>query len=395
VRVIVVHNASQQRGGEDSVVEEETRLLKRFGHSVTTYSRHNDELSDHSWHTAASDAIWSRRTVREVNEVIARSRPDLFHVHNTFPLISPSVFHVAARARIPVVQTLHNFRLVCPQGMLLRDQRPCEDCLGKLPWRGVIHGCYRSSYSQSAVLAAMTAIHRKLGTYDRCVTRYIALSRFSKEKLVQAGFAPSHVSVKPNFADLPAPMPDGERKGALFVGRLSPEKGTRVLAAAVAIRNSSIDVVGTGPEEKVLATMPGINLLGWQPPEKVYARMQRASCLILPSVCYENFPRTIVEAFACGTPVIASRLGALAEIVEDGHNGLLFEPGNPDDLDRKLHWAETHANEMRRMGEAARKEYELKYTASVNIALLEAIYQDALEAYAAFGGRAATAIRDE
>ena len=393
MRVIVVHNAYQQRGGEDSVVAEEALLLEQHGHVVATYSRHNDELLTRAQHAAAFEAVWSRRTVRDINAQIARFQPDLIHVHNTFPLISPSVYHAAARARIPVVQTLHNFRLVCPQGMLLREGRPCEDCIGRLPWRGVMHRCYRGSYGQSAVLVAMTGIHRVLGTYDRCVTRYIALSQFSKEKIVQTGVAPSRVAVKPNFVDLPAPPSYGERGGGLFVGGLSVEKGTRVLAAA-AIGHARIRIIGTGPEEEQLAAVAGIELLGWQAPATVYAHMRQASYLVLPSVCYENFPRVIVEAFACGTPVIASRLGAIKEIVQDGYNGLLFEPSDPGDLGRKIRWAEAHPNEMRRMGESARKEYELKYTARANIALLEAIYRDALGAHSGTGTGAAYHVAD-
>jgi len=288
-------------------------------------------------------------------------------------------FAAAARAGVPVVQTLHNFRLLCPQAMFLREGRVCEDCLGKLPWRGVVHRCCRGSVSQSAVLASMIGVHRAIGTYRSKVSRYIALTEFSRAKFIAGGLLGKQISVKPNFVDLPAPENERQRAGALFVGRLSPEKGTRVLARAAATRRHAvIDVIGTGPERSSLEASPGIRLLGWQAPETIYARMRGAAFLVAPSICYENFPRAIVEAFACGLPVIASRLGAMAEIVRDGATGLLFEAGNAEDLAQKMAWAEATPDALREMGANARREYEAKYTPAVNYRQLMKIYADAI-----------------
>jgi glycosyltransferase involved in cell wall biosynthesis len=380
-RVLLVHNAYQQRGGEDSVVEAELALLREGGHAVETCFRHNDEVAAMSRPALLANTLWSRRTVDELDALAQRFRPDVIHVHNTHPLVSPSVFWAAAKLRVPVVQTLHNFRLLCPQGMLLRDEKVCEDCLGHVPWRGVWHRCYRGSAVQSAVVAATVTLHRAAGTWQRKVSRYIALNNFCRDKFVQGGLPAERMRIKPNFVDVPAPEPGVPRSGGLFVGRLSTEKGVGVLARALAAAPQvTLSVIGTGELEGELRAVVRERMLGFLPLPQILTLMQRASWLVVPSIWYENFPRTIVEAYACGLPVIASRLGALPELVEDGRTGLLFEPGSADDLARKLQWAHGHPDEMRRMGDEARARYETMYTPERNLAMLNEIYADAIDA---------------
>ena len=176
--VLVVHNAYQQRGGDDAVVAAEVDLLRRHGHTVHTYFRHNDEVKGSSRAALAAGTLWSRSAYRDVAELIRKHQPRVMHVHNTLPLISPAVYWAAARAGVPVVQTLHNFRLVCPQALMLREQRVCEDCVGRIPWRAVVHSCYRESAVQSAVVAGMLQTHRWLGTWRTRVARYVALNDF-------------------------------------------------------------------------------------------------------------------------------------------------------------------------------------------------------------------------
>jgi glycosyltransferase involved in cell wall biosynthesis len=379
-RVLLVHNAYQQRGGEDSVVDAELALLREGGHAVETYFRHNDEVAAMSAPALLANTLWSRRTVDDLDGLAQRFRPDVIHVHNTQPLISPSVFWAAARLQVPVVQTLHNFRLMCPQGMLLRDEKVCEDCVGHVPWRGVWHRCYRRSAAQSAVVAATVTLHRAAGTWRHKVSRYIALNRFCRDKFVQGGLPAERLRIKPNFVDVPAPAACMPRAGGLFVGRLSVEKGVAVLARALAIEpDATLSVIGAGELEPALRAVVGERMLGFLPLAQILARMQRASWLVVPSIWYENFPRTIVEAYACGLPVIASRLGALPELVEDGHTGLLFEPGSAEDLARKLHWAHHHPDEMARMGQQARARYETMYTPERNLTMLNEIYADAID----------------
>jgi len=378
-RVLLVHNRYQQPGGEDAVVADEMRMLQQNGVQVELYERHNEQVAAISVARLAAGTVWSTRTTADLDRTIGRFRPDVIHAHNTFPLISPSLYYGAAAHQIPVVQTLHNFRLFCAQAMLMRDGAVCEDCVGTLPWRGVLRRCYRGSMAQSAVLVAMLGAHRALGSYQRRVTRYIALNRFCRDKFIEGGLPAERIAIKPNFVDLPAPGAAGERSGALFVGRLSPEKGIGVLAdAARLLPNPGLEVIGDGPETGRLHDMPGVHLAGRQAPAQIYSRMRTAAFLLLPSIWYENFPRVLVEAFACGLPVIASRLGAMAELIEEGVTGLLFAPGDARDLADKLAWAQAHPESMRRMGKSAREVYERNYTSAVNFAQLSAIYREAM-----------------
>jgi glycosyltransferase involved in cell wall biosynthesis len=322
--------------------------------------------------------LWSGRTIVETGRLIESFRPDVIHVHNTFPLISPSLCWAAFRAGVPVVQTLHNFRLFCPQAMFLRDGRICEDCLGHLPWRGVVHRCYRESTTQTAALAGMLMLHRGMGTWRNKVTRYIALNAFCREKFIAGGLPASRLSIKPNFVDVAAGT-NGSRQGGLFVGRLSPEKGIAVLLTALdLLPDLCLPVIGSGPEQSRVMAHTRVRLLGKKNQVEVLAAMRGASWLVMPSIWYENFPRTLVEAFACGLPVIASRLGAMAELIEDGRTGLLFSPGDADDLARTIAWAESHPDDMKIMGKNARREYEAKYTAERNYRQLMAIYAQAI-----------------
>ncbi len=379
LRVLVAHNAYQQRGGEDMVVDSEVALLRQGGHEVDLLLRHNDELAHVGRATAALDTLWSRRTVREVGERIAAFRPDVVHVHNTFPLISPSLYWACARARVPVVQTLHNFRLACPQAMFLREGKVCEDCLGRLPLPALKHGCYRGSKAQTAVLAGMLTLHRSLGTWQNKVARYIALNDFCRDKFIEAGLPAERIATKPNFVDAPPWHAGGARAGFLFVGRLSPEKGVAVLADAwrQMPAGAPLSVAGSGPESGLLDDLRGAECLGPLPLEQIQQRMSVATALVLPSIWYENFPRTLVEAMAAGLPVIASRIGALACLVKDGETGLLFEPGDATDLARKMTWAQAHPEAMAEMGRRARLSYEENFTPERNLAQLLEIYAQA------------------
>lgn len=375
-RVLVVHNAYQHRGGEDAVVESEIALLRSHGHEVETWFRSNDDVAGMSSLSLARTTLWSDRTQQELGERIRSFRPDVIHAHNTFPLISPSLYWAAARAGVPVVQTLHNFRLMCLNGLFLREGKVCEDCMGQLPWRGVARACYRGSHAASTALAGMLTLHRGLGTYRNKVARYIALNEFCRGKFIEGGLPAERVVVKPNFVDFDLPEPVA-RAGLLFVGRLSVEKGVGTLAQAMTLLpDVKLRVAGDGPEAGLLA---GVTRLGSQPGEAVRREMNRAVALVVPSICYENFPRTIAEAFACGLPVIASRIGALADIVRDGETGLLFEPGDPCDLAAKAAWALAHPEQMAAMGRNARTQYEAKFSAEVNYRRLMEIYDGVLE----------------
>lgn len=379
MKILIAHNAYQYAGGEDTVVAAEIALLRAHGNEVEIYARHNDALNSMPRAAAALNAVWSHHSSDAVARLCEQFRPDVIHAHNTFPLISPSLYWTASKMGIPVVQTLHNFRLLCPQANFLRDGEICEDCVGKLPWRAVAHRCYRRSAAQSAVSTVMLATHRLLGTYQERVTRYIALNRFARDKYVQGGLPLERLRIKPNFVQSDAEPQWEERSGGLYVGRLSVEKGLGVLvAAAPCLDGVRIQVIGSGPLEGTVRAAFGNRCLGSEPLERVMARMRSARYLIVPSICHENSPRTIIEAFACGLPVIASRLGALADMVRDGVTGLLFNPGDAAGLARSIAWAESHPAQMRRMGQAARAEYEAQYTPARNHKILMDIYEDAI-----------------
>lgn len=377
-RVLIVHNAYTQRGGEDAVVEAEEALLVSRGHEVLRFERHNDEIAGMSRLAMLRDTVWSTQSAADLSAAVRHFSPDVVHVHNIFPLVSPSIYWAASGAHVPVVQTIHNFRLICPQAMLLREGRVCEDCVGRVPWRAIRHRCYRDSAAQSAVVALMLQTHRALGTWRDKVALYIALNEFCEAKLIEGGIPAERIRVKPNFLDHPPPA-TGERRGLLFVGRLSPEKGVAVLAEAMTRLGGrlSVRVVGEGPAAGVLAAIPGVTMLGPLAPADVYREMQQAQALVLPSIWYENFPRTLVEAYANGLPVVASRLGAMAELVVEGQTGVLFTPGDAEELVHALSWLAEHPDEARAMGLRGRAKFEAHYQGDANYRMLMNIYEEA------------------
>lgn len=379
LRVLVAHNSYQQRGGEDSVVESEIALLRARGSDVVEYRRNNDECKGMDQFDLAAQALWSRRSTTELAQLCVKARPDIVHVHNTFPLISPSLYWAAAEARVPVVQTLHNFRLMCLNGLFLRDNQVCEDCLGHLPWRGVMRKCYRGERAASGVLAGVLTLHRGLATYRTKVSRYIALNDFCRQKFIEGGLPAERVVIKPNFVDFPAPeaLP---RQGLLFVGRLSMEKGVQTLARAAALLpHACLRVAGEGPEAEIFDGLCNVTRLGSLSAGAVRQEMNRAVALVVPSIWYETFGLVIVEAFASGTPVLASRIGVLTDLVREGETGICFEPGNPQDLADKMSWILAHPDQMAQMGRNARARYEAEFSADKNYRLLMKIYTDVLD----------------
>ncbi|MES2932663.1 MAG: glycosyltransferase family 4 protein [Pseudomonadota bacterium] len=394
MKILIAHNSYQHRGGEDVVAHAEANLLKHHGHQVTMYQRSNDELRDTSKVTAAANSIWSQQTVRDIVALCDSFQPDVIHCHNTFPLISPSLYWQASREKIPVIQTLHNFRLLCPQAMLLREQKTCEQCVGKIPWRAVAHKCYRDSALQSTVATAMLGVHRLIGSYRNKVSRYIVLSEFSREKFIAGGLPEDRIQIKPNFV-LPNRIPKWiDRRGGVFIGRLSAEKGLDILIeAAKSLRavhslcsaNPLIKIIGAGPLETPVKQVFEDAYLGFRPASEVTELLHSALFLIAPSTCYETFGLVAVEAFSCGVPVIASRHGGLGELINDGVTGLLFTPGDAVDLAKKISWAHTHPERMLEMGRAAYAEYLDKYTPEKNYRMLIDIYQQAMPTISGVG----------
>jgi glycosyltransferase involved in cell wall biosynthesis len=398
VKILLIHNKYQQPGGEDVVFEQERNLLEDSGHQVATYCRTNDDVQDSSLLQKiqlAKNTVSNEESRRQILQLLKRDRFDLVHVHNTFMMISPSIYAACREANVPVVQTLHNYRLLCPGANFYRDGHTCEDCMSEGLWEGVRHGCYRGSRAATATVAAMVKVHRRRGTWNTAIDRYIALSEFARRKFVEGGLPAEKISVKPNFVH-PDPGERDDTTGgyAAYVGRLSSEKGPATLIGGWKLLGNKIPlvIVGDGPmrpgleKEAQSAGLTDITFHGRVSRAEVQAVMKGARFVVIPSECYENFPMGMTEAFSCGVPVVASRLGALQELVAEGRTGLLFQAGSPQELAAKAEWAWNHPEQMAVMGKAARKEFDNRYTAKQNYTMLMDIYNRTIaaqrEAYA-------------
>jgi glycosyltransferase involved in cell wall biosynthesis len=385
MKILVVHNQYQQRGGEDSVREFENRLLRERGHQVDTFLETNQRVGEIGPVRTAARAIWSSEGYRRLRRAMRSTRYDVMHVHNTFPLISPAAYYAARHEGVPVVQTLHNYRLICPSAVFFRQGRVCEDCLGKpVPWPGVIHRCYRGSRAATAAVAAMLTTHRMLGTWSQMVDVYVALTEFERQKFVQAGLPGPKIVLKPNAVD-PDPGP-GRHDGdfALFVGRLSAEKGVDTLLAAwrQLDRPIRLRMVGDGPlasSVQAAAAADGrIDWMGRVEPGRVAGVMKQARALILPSLWYEGFPMAIAEAFAVGLPIIASDIGSMKGLIEHGRLGVRFKPGDPTALAAAVVGLWDESSSLADMSRSCRQQYETLYSAEQNYQQLVDVYRRAV-----------------
>jgi glycosyltransferase involved in cell wall biosynthesis len=388
--MLLVHNCYQQPGGEDMVFASEASLLAAHGHAVQQLVVDNDAIAPQrsalDSARLAGATVWSRQGYTAVRNAIRTFHPDLVHFHNTFPLISPAGYYAARAERIPVIQTLHNFRLLCANGLFYRDGHLCEDCLGKpVPLPGIVHACYRDSRAASGAAVTMQTVHRALGSWTRMVDRYIALGEFARQKFIEGGLPAHKLVIKPNFVP-DSPIGDGRGGYALFVGRLSAEKGIQTLLRAWERLGGTIPlkIAGDGPlagdVADALRRVPGIEWLGRLSPTAVTTAMQDAALLVFPSEWYEGLPRTILESFAIGTPVVAANLGAMREIIRDGETGRHFQRGDPADLARVVAGAFAHPEQLARMRARVRAEFESRYTAEENYHQLMEIYSHALKA---------------
>ena len=469
--ILVAHNRYRVRGGEDSVFEAECRLLEDAGHRVVRYEKTNDSIvfdrvespksrvagpkSEASSPTCdlepstcdarraarklravgaklalALRTVWNPRTVREVRALIRAEKPDVVHCHNTFPLISPSIYFAAAREGVPVVQTLHNYRLSCLNGYFFREGKVCEKCLGRTPWCGLRHRCYRDSLGGSLSLFAMLVVHRLLGTWRRKVTRYVALTDFARGKFELAGLPIRKITVKPNaFVAACGDESVGlrvnvERSGAhapderrvVYVGRLSPEKGVGVLLRAWALlQKEGTDaptarpiqapggpgaaeprhgpaptcvIIGNGPDRAALEGLAAelglsssVRFLGALPRSAALAELASASLLVLPSVCYETFGLVVLEAARQGVPALVPADSAPGSLVQDGVTGRHVVRGDPAALAAALRELLADPAALRRMGEAARAAFEASdCRPDRNLARLLSIYASARDA---------------
>jgi glycosyltransferase involved in cell wall biosynthesis len=387
LRVVTVYNRYLNRGGEDEVFESEAKLLANRGCYVRMVTEQTRVPSGALAKVkAASNAIWSPEWHSRFADLLVKERPDVVHVHNSFPVISPSIYYACNEAGIPVVQTLHNYRLHCPGALFFRDGKVCEDCLEGGLYHAVRHSCYRGSRAQTAAVALMLGTHRALNTWNEKVDAYIALTEFARQKFIRGGLPADRIFVKPNFLDCDPGLRLSPGQGAIFVGRLAEQKGLWTLLEAWrrVPREFHLRIVGDGPLLEELSArkkgwnLPNVTIDGRLSREQVILAICRAQLLIFPSLWYECFPLALIESFACGVPVITSNLGAMAEIVENGRTGLHFRAGDPADLAEKVSWACCHPLEIESMSHASRAEFLARYTADPNFDQLMKIYRAVL-----------------
>jgi glycosyltransferase involved in cell wall biosynthesis len=389
MKIAIVHAVYRQRGGEEEVVHAESALLREAGHEVREFLVDNEAMTYLTPVRQAIATIWNGSAVRDLRAFLRSDPPDVAHFHNTFPSLSPAAYSAARAEGIPVVQTLHNYRLVCPSAVLFRDGGVCEECLGKvIPWPGVSHACYRGSRAASAAVGCMLTTHRVAGTWRRNVDIYIALTEFARHKYIEGGLPGPRIVVKPNFVHDPGmgPGPEARESFALFVGRLTPEKGIGTLLDAWRdLADVPLMMVGDGAMRTAIQgrlasrEMAGrIDLSGPLEADQVISLMKRAQFLVFPSEWYEGAPRVVIEAMACGLPVIGAWIGAVAEILDRGRTGYGFAPGNASELVTTVRAAVRDRAGLARIGAAGRREFEDRYTANRNLELLEGAYRRAM-----------------
>jgi glycosyltransferase involved in cell wall biosynthesis len=380
MRILLVHNHYRSLGGETVVFEAERDLLIQNGHTVETFTRSNETLATlHSQISAGIGYFNNRGIAKEFEPLLDSFKPDIVHAHNIFPIISPSVLLSARTRGIPCVMTLHNYRLICPNAMLLRNNKPCEDCMDKsFPWPGIQHACYADSFQRSLHMATLSQWHHQYQTWPKSVSRFIALSEFSKALFIKSfhQFPPEKISVKPNFIE-DRGFSLEKSDTFLYVGRLSPEKGIDCLIKAFSESQKPLRIIGDGPlADDVLQAsqnFPNIQFDGFQSRDTVFQALKQAKALIFPSIWYEGCPLTLLEALSCGTPIIGSHIGNIPEF--SGSTALLFEPNNTQELNQHIQTIET---DYRQRCQQARQDYERFYNPEVNYQKLIQIYEDVI-----------------
>ena len=389
MKILLCHNyyRSSAPSGEDAVADNEIAMLKEYGHDVITYSKYNDDLDDRTFYRKlkiARDTIWSSSSYKELKVLLGADCPDIVHIHSHFPQISPSAYKACYDMGIPVIHTLHNFRSICPGALLLRDGNPCELCLHGSLLNSLKYRCYRDSIMATGTLTATIAFNRMLGSYTRYVSKYIALTKFAASRFIMGGIPENLISIKPNF--LPGTPKPGNGSGgyAVYIGRLSVEKGVRTLCSAWKTVDYPLKIIGDGPLMDELSGLPPENLkniefCGYLGRAEILNIVRDASFQLVPSECYEGFPMVLLEAFACGTPVIGTDIGSIGEIIIEDETGLKFESGNADSLAKTVHEMLKDPARLKAMRHKCKQTFDSQYSKQISYNTLMQIYNQALE----------------
>jgi glycosyltransferase involved in cell wall biosynthesis len=387
MKILMLHNRYQHRAGEDQVHDAKRNLLVSKGEDVQEVILDNAQIRSGSALLVGIETSWSRSGYDRILNAINSWRPDILDVDNFFPLASPSIYYAAWRSGVPVVQTLHNYRLLCPGATLFRDNRVCEDCVGKkVPWRGVVHGCYRNSRPATLAVAAMLTLHNSLATWNKKITLFVALTDFCRRQFITGGLPPRKIVVRPNFVPHDMGIGAGDGNFVLFVGRLSADKGITLLMEAWKLASDApglgrLIIAGDGPERTAVRqaaeTSSSIEYLGQRPGPEILELMGHARALVFPSLWYEGMPSVITEALSRGTPVVSNRIGSMTEMIQNGTTGWLVEPGDRDALAGAM--LSALRNPETRMRAAAREEFETNYTAERSYDLTMRTFQQAID----------------
>lgn len=390
MKILLVHNRYKQAGGEDVAFETEKNLLKANNHEVMPLVFNNADFEGvFNKIKLGIQLFYNTKSAYTLNKIVDSFKPDIIHVHNFFYNASPSILFAANKKRIPIIVTLHNYRLICSGSLLMRDFKPCELCVGKkFPTAGIKYSCHRNSKLETAHLTLVTGVHKLLDTWNTKVSRYIALTEFAKKKYINSSLNldPNKVVVKANSVNAVEPSGFHEReKHFLFIGRLSQEKGIETLLAAFSGSQFSLEIIGDGPlresVKQATSKNQNINYLGHKDNAFIISKLKKCNALIVPSIWYEGLPTTILEAFSTGTPVITSNIGNLNEIVSHGHNGLQFNPNSPEDLVKTIKDFSENRTQYKALYENARKTYIEKYSPEINYTNLVNIYTETIREY--------------
>lgn len=381
MNILIVHNKYNSKGGEDITVEKEIKLLEKNGHKVNFFTRSNSQIkSIFSKIKTAINSSFSYETYNYFNNTSFLQKYDIIHVHNFFPLITPSIFYAAKKNNIPIVMTLHNYRLICPSGLLMHKNKIYEKSIKYSPYSTVIDRVYKNSFIGTFFLAKMINNHKKRGTWNNKVSRLIALTNFGRKKFIDSGINKSQIVVKPTWCTDFHNKNCTKENYALFVGRISEEKGISSLIEAWSQIDYKLVIAGDGPlTNKLLNTKnKNIHYIGRKNQHEIFKLMEKASFLVIPSTWYEGLPAVIIEAFCAGLPVIGSKIGAIEEIIDNNVTGIHFEPNNPEDLREKVNKIINDKKLLTTLSENARKEFLNKYTPEKNYSQLIEIYNNVI-----------------
>jgi glycosyltransferase involved in cell wall biosynthesis len=384
MKILFVHNKYKFRGGEDATLQMEVELLAGKGHEVNVLQFDNDDIDGlFSKIKTGLRALYNGRSAQLLEQRIKNFKPDVVHVHNLFFTASPSVLYKAKAMHVPVIMTIHNYRLICANALLLRDNHVCELCVNKtFPLDGIRYKCYRGSAAESALVTSITSIHKILSTWKNKIDQFIVVSNFMKEKLQHSSLQlpENKTVVLPNLSEDLAPGSGSRSDYFLFAGRLSYEKGIDILLESFAnLPQIKLVIAGDGPLKEMvmqrIQNLPNITYAGLQTKEQVASLMKECKALVFPSRWYEGMPITIIESFATGTPIIAAQIGAMPEMIQDGYNGFLFEAGNSVALAHRIRQFESMNEQAEQLYKDARQTYIDRYHPDIHYNSLLTIYE--------------------